>query len=440
MGAGPAPGGPGGGAYGAALDALFARTGGTSVYGLERVRALLAALGDPHLRYPVFHVAGTNGKGSTVAVLTALLRARGLRVGTYTSPHLVDFRERFVVDGVPVSEEGVVEFLARTARDAARLGATFFEITTALAFEHFARAGVDVAVIETGLGGRLDATNVVLPAVAGVTEIGLDHTELLGTTIPEIAGEKAGIYKPGVPAVVGAWDPVARRTLAERARAAGARPVRVVCEEFAIEEARVGPDGTEFRLRWRGAEHRLRVGLVGGFQPRNVATALAMLDAAGPAYAADPADVADAVARVRLPGRAQRHGRWLFDVAHNPDGARALAGTIRSLEAAGALERPTTALVGVLADKDWRGVLDALAPAVDALVLTTPPTAPPGRVWDAGAALNYARSRGHAAEVAADFDGALARVAERPGTLVVTGSFHTVGDAMARLQVDPLGG
>ena len=410
------------------------------MYGLERVRALLATLGDPQRRYPVFHVAGTNGKGSTVAVLTALLQARGMRVGTYTSPHLVDFRERFVVDGAPVAEAAVVEFLARTAADAERLGATFFEITTALAFEHFAEARVDVAVIETGLGGRLDATNVVEPLVAGVTEIGLDHTELLGSTIVQIAGEKAGIYKAGVPAVVGAWGAEARAVLVERARAVGARPIRVVAEEYAIRDARLDAAGTRFALARAGEAREWRVPLRGTFQPRNVATALAMLDAAGAPYAPDPGAVAGALARVRLAGRAQRHGPWLFDVAHNPDGARALGETLGALAAAGGLARPVTALVGVLADKDWRGVLDALGPAVDGLVLTTPPTAPPGRVWDAGAAGAYARERGYAAEVEPDFDRALAAVGGRPGTGVVTGSFHTVGDAMARLQVDPLGG
>lgn len=408
------------------------------------MRALLATLGDPHRRYPVFHVAGTNGKGSTVAVLTALLRARGLRVGTYTSPHLIDFRERFVVDGAAVGEAAVLEFLARTQRDAARLGATFFEITTALAFDHFARAGVDVAVIETGLGGRLDATNVVEAVVAGVTEIGLDHTELLGTTIAEIAGEKAGIYKPGAPAVVGAWGEEARGVLTARARAVGAAPVRIVAEECAIGDVRVEAAGTRFVLGCAGRARSLAVPLRGAFQPRNVATALTMLNAAGPAYspAADAPDdvVGDALAGVRLAGRAQRHGPWLFDVAHNPDGAGALVDTLRALRGTGELAGPVTALVGVLADKDWRGVLDALGPAVDAFVLTTPPTAPPGRVWDVAAAGAYAEARGFAVDVESDFDRALARVAARPGTLVVTGSFHTVGDAMARLQVDPLGG
>ncbi|GJG88557.1 dihydrofolate synthase [Gemmatimonadetes bacterium T265] len=402
---------------------------------------MLAELGDPHRAYPVFHVAGTNGKGSTVAILTALLRARGLTVGTYTSPHLVDFRERVVVDGRAIAPEAVLAFLGRVDDVSRVLGATFFEVTTALAFDHFARARVGVAVIETGLGGRLDATNVVDPVVAGVTEIGLDHTELLGSTIPEIAREKAGIYKPGRAAVVGAWDAVARETLVAHARAVGASPVRVVADEFEISHVAVAPGGTRFRLASAEGARSLNVGLAGAFQPRNVATALAMLDAAGPRYAAAARDVNAVLGHVRLAGRAQRHGRWLFDVAHNPDGARALRGTLEALSAADdAPRRPITALVGVLADKDWRGVLDALAPAVDAFVLTTPPTAPAGRVWDLSAVAAHAAARGYVAAVEPDFDAALASVDARAGTAVVTGSFHTVGDAMARLQVDPLGG
>ena len=404
------------------------------------MHALLGALGDPHRRYPVFHVAGTNGKGSTVAVLTAALRARGLRVGTYTSPHLVNFRERFVVDAVAIAESEIVAFLARTEAEAARLGATFFEITTALAFDHFAAARVDVAVIETGLGGRLDATNVVTPLVAGVTEIGLDHTELLGSTIAEIAGEKAGIFKRGIPAVVGAWGHDGRDVLVERARAVGAAPVDVVAESFAIDDVRVGGDGTRFRLTRGPDALDALVPLRGAFQPRNVATAIAMLEAAGPAYAPDWAGLAAVLRDVRLAGRAQKHGRWLFDVAHNPDGARALRATLDALaEQREGLARPITALVGVLADKDWRGVLDALAPAVDRFILSTPPTAPPGRVWSLEAAATYTVERGYAADVVADFDAAVARVAASAGTALVTGSFHTVGDAMARLQVDPLG-
>jgi dihydrofolate synthase/folylpolyglutamate synthase len=180
--------------YRAALDYLFERTTGGSRFGLERTAALLAVLGDPHLRLKVFHVAGTNGKGSACATLEAVLRHRGFRVGKYTSPHLVDFRERFLIDGRAVDEEYVVEFIRRWTPRSSAPG-TFFEATTAMAFDWFARVEVDVAVIETGLGGRLDSTNVVRPISAGVTSIGIDHVEYLGSTRESIAFEKAGIFK-----------------------------------------------------------------------------------------------------------------------------------------------------------------------------------------------------------------------------------------------------
>ena len=425
---------PPAGAYQDALSRLFARTGGTSRYGLDRIRALLRELGDPHLAVPVFHVAGTNGKGSTVATLEAVLRARGHRVARFTSPHLVDFRERIVVQGRPIEEAAVVDFLARWMPTAERVGATFFEITTALAFDHFARAGVDVAIVETGLGGRLDSTNVVAPLVAGVTAIGLDHTELLGDTREKIAAEKAGIYKPGVPAIVGELDPEIRAVLVERARAAGASPVREVAAECTVRDVRVGREGTSFELDAPFGRARLVTPLLGGFQAHNVATALTMLDAAGPAWRVAATDAAPALADVRLPGRFQWAGRYLFDVAHNPDGARVLAATLAELAPA----RPVAALVTVLADKDWRGMLEALAPAVDHFVLSTAPTAPPGRVWHPEEAQAFAAARGWSAAVVPDFDQALARAESLGETVLVTGSFHTVGDAMLRLQVDPL--
>lgn len=424
-------------AYRDALAYLFARTGGGSTYGLERTRALLAAMGDPHLAVPAFHVAGTNGKGSTVAALVALLGAGGRRVAAYTSPHLVDFRERIVVGGAPIAPNAVAEFVARWTPLAERVGATFFEVTTAMAFDHFARAGADVAVIETGLGGRLDSTNVVHPVVAAVTSIGMDHTELLGNTPAAIAGEKAGIYKPGVPAVVGECDADVRAVLAGHARARGARVVRVVAEECAIRDVAVGPDGTRFTLAapFAPAGLALHTPLAGAHQARNVATALTVLDAAGAPYCPVWDDVNAGLARTRLAGRLHQAGRYLFDVAHNPDGAGALAASLPSLGVA----RPVHALVTVLADKNWRGILDALAPAVDRFVLSTAPTAPAGRVWSPAEAAAYATARGWAATVVHDFDAALERAGRGAGTVLVTGSFHTVGDAMARLQVNPMG-
>ena len=423
-------------AYRDALDFLFARTGGGSKYGLERVRALLAKVGDPHLAVPVFHVAGTNGKGSTVAALEALLRARGLRVARYTSPHLVDFRERVVVGGRPVSEQEVIDFVHRWMPAAERLGATFFEVTTALAFDHFAKAAADVAVVETGLGGRLDSTNVVVPVAAAVTSIGFDHMELLGDTLDRIAAEKAGIYKAGAPAIVGELSADVRAVLARQAQAAGATPVRIVAEECGIADVRVGAEGTSFTLDAPFGRATLSTPLLGAFQAQNVATALTMLDAGGPSWRLPLPEVASALRTVRLPGRFQRTGRYIFDVAHNPAGAQVLAETLAALGP----PRPLAALVTVLADKDWRGMLRALAPAVDHFVLSTAPTAPPGRVWHPEEALAFARSQGWTAELEPDFDRALSRAGAVGETVLVTGSFHTVGDAMLRLQVDPLAG
>lgn len=381
-------------------------------------------------------MAGTNGKGSTVATLEALLRARGLRVGRYTSPHLVDFRERIVVDGAPIAPDAVSEFVARWTPEAERLGATFFEVTTAMAFDHLARAGADVALIEVGLGGRLDSTNVVEPEVATVTSIGLDHMDLLGDTLERIAAEKAGIYKHGAAAVVGERDPAVRGWLAASARAAGARAVRVVADECAIADVAVGPEGTGFTLDAPFGRARLVTPLVGAFQAENAAVALTTLDAAGERWCLPLDAAASALAGVRLPGRFQRVGKWLFDVAHNPDGARVLADAVRAT----GQPRPVVALVTVLADKDWRGILAALAPAVEHLVISTAPTAPAGRVWDAAEAWAFARARGWSAELAPDFDDALRRAGDAGETVLVTGSFHTVGDAMARLQVDPTAG
>ena len=180
-------------------------------FGLSTSRELLARLGDPHRRYRSVHIAGTNGKGSTAAFLARILRAAGFRTGLYTSPHLVDFTERIRVDGVAVSEDRVVELAGRARAAADGLVApdgsgpvtpTFFEVTTAMAFTHFAEAGADIAVIEAGMGGRLDSTNVITPLVSVITNIDLEHTEYLGTTIEAIAAEKAGIIKPGVPVVL----------------------------------------------------------------------------------------------------------------------------------------------------------------------------------------------------------------------------------------------
>lgn len=421
-------------AYKRALDYLFARTTGTTKFGLQRTEALLDALGRPQDRLRLFHVAGTNGKGSVCATVDALLRAKGMRVGRYTSPHLVDFRERFLVDGRPAGEAFVVDFVERWTPEVERLGATFFEATTAMALALFERANVDVAIIETGLGGRLDSTNVIMPLAAAVTSIGIDHTEYLGDTREAIAGEKAGIFKRGVPAIIGDRDPAIRALLASHAEERGASmtcDVDAICRPHDVD---VAHDGTRFTATLGGETAQLRTPLTGTHQAWNACVALLMLHAAGAPYATSLDDASGALATVRLPGRYQESGKYVFDVAHNPDGAAVLARTLSAVGAA----RPVVALLTVLADKDWRGMMRALAPVVDRFVLTRSPTAPASRAWDPADAARFAADEGMRAEQIPDFDEALAAAGREGQTVLVTGSFHTVGDAMARLGVDPL--
>jgi dihydrofolate synthase / folylpolyglutamate synthase len=422
--------------YRAALDYLFARTTGAFKFGLERTRALLGEMGDPHLTIPVLHIAGTNGKGSSVATAGAILTAKGLRVARYTSPHLVDFRERIVVGGAPISAREVIEFVEQWMPNVERLEASFFEATTALAFQHFARERADVALIETGLGGRLDSTNVVDPLAAGVTSIGLDHIEYLGPTLESIAREKAGIFKAGRPAVIGEHAPDVRGWLAQHAREAGASQVHVVAEEMHISDVQVGATGTSFTLEAHGDRMKVTTPLLGHHQAANFAFTLALLESAGPPFATSLRDASAAAPSIRLPGRFQRVGDWIFDVAHNADGARTLATTLSELRDEG----PLTILICVLGDKDWRAMLQVLRPIAARFILTDAPTAPASRRWPLAEAASFASSLGVDVVAEPDFDTALARAAEFGATTLVTGSFHTVGDAMARLQVSPLSG
>jgi dihydrofolate synthase/folylpolyglutamate synthase len=355
-------------------------------------------------------------------------------VATYTSPHLVDFRERIRVGGRLIAEDEVVAFIERWTPDAERIGATFFEVTTALAFDWFARQDVDVAVVETGLGGRLDATNVITPLVACVTSVSLDHTDMLGETIVQIAMEKAGIFKPGVPAVVGERQGGVARELANLAAAMGATPVVVAAKEYDTSDVSVGPGGTNFTIERGGRFFAVRTPLIGEHQAWNTATAIAMVRAAGPAYSVRLEQCTDALRDVALPGRLDKRGKFVFDVAHNPAGITMLVSALARM----GIERPLLAVVGVLSDKDWRGMLDRLVPVVDELILTTPPTAPANRRWDPVAAADYARALGANASAVPDLAGAVALAGDRGGTVLVTGSFHTVGDAMSCLQLSPM--
>lgn len=410
--------------YQAALDFLFPRT--TQIkFGLDTTHALLDALGNPQGQFATVHVAGTNGKGSTASLIAEALGAAGFRVGLYTSPHLVSFRERIRVDGIPISEAAVAAWTELLRPTIVASGATFFEATTAIAFADFAARGVEIAVVEVGLGGRLDSTTVVTPLVSVVTHIALDHQRYLGDTLEAIAAEKAGIAKPGVPFVVGDPDPAIVAMLL----AAGAAAVQRV-DPAAELQAVVVPSAA----RYHGP-----LGLLGPHQRRNAAVAEAALAALPPAFAVPPAARAEAFSRTRVPGRLDRRGRWLFDVAHNPDGMRSLTAAMAELRLPG----PVHGLVSILGDKAWPAMLVELDRALDVGILTVAPSADTRR-WDLGWLERWladperpaARARWR---LIPDFREALRTVEQGAGTIVVTGSFHTVGDVMEARGVEVLG-
>lgn len=410
-------------------------------WGLERTARALEALGDPHARYPTLHVGGTNGKGSVTTTLAAVLERSGMRAGCFTSPHLCSFRERFVVGGEALSEE-VLGARAMEIRDVVvRFGLTFFEAVTVLGLHAFAEAGVDVAVLEVGLGGRLDATNVVRPLVSAVTNVALDHADYLGDTLPRIAREKAGIVKPGVPFVTAETSRELLDVFREVTTAAGA-PLHTVDPDHDVRELVVSRDGTAFTLlseTW--GELPVRTPLVGRHQATNAALAVAMLEHLPLDMRPGVGPVLDGIRAVVHPGRDQIEtieGRtWLFDVAHNTAGIESLADTIDRLR----LPEPLVALVGVLGDKDWQAMLPPLLGRMSAAVLTQPPSAPPERRWDP-AAVAAVLAGPCPLRVDEDFVSALgwARREAGEGTVVVTGSVHTVGSALKLLGREPLRG
>jgi dihydrofolate synthase / folylpolyglutamate synthase len=322
---------------------------------------MAARWGNPHRAFPVVHIAGTNGKGSTASFIAAALTAAGYRTGLYTSPHLEDFTERIRIDGVPISSDDVVRYAAALRPDVDALNATFFEVTTLMAFQYFADRSVDVAVIETGMGGRLDATNIVLPACSVITGVSLDHTEYLGARIEDIASEKAGIIKSGVPVVSGTLDESAARVIAERAAALGA-PLHTVHWRGRAEWT----DFDAMRCELSGMEYPVELGLIGEHQARNAELALAALRslrADGFAKLMDNA-IRDGFRNVRaysgLRGRLHRLGtepELVLDAGHNPEGLRVM------LDAWCVLRPPaaTHVVFGVMKSKDHHEMIREIA-------------------------------------------------------------------------------
>ncbi len=400
----------------AALGALYARVPLGMRLGLPPMREACARAGHPERSFECVHIAGTNGKGSVSALVESAVRASGKRTGLYTSPHLARFAERIRIDGRPIDDDRLVDVLERALVIGADL--SFFETATLAAFLAFRDGGVELAVLEVGLGGRLDATNVIeRPLVCAVTRIALDHQDRLGNTCAEIAREKAGIAKPEAPLVVGRVDADVRAAIEEVAKAHGAE----------VRDAHETPMPAELSVR-----------LEGPYQRENAQVAYAVLDVLGLRSFA-----AKGFATAEWPGRFERvrtpEGEFLFDAAHNPDGAQALVEAVRAARERPARDplslrdRPLALVFGALADKDHRGSLGLLAPLTEARFYTEPKGRAPASPEEL--------TRTAEGIVCTSIDDALAKARAAVGVeglVLVCGSVYLVGEARAKVRGEPI--
>jgi dihydrofolate synthase / folylpolyglutamate synthase len=357
--------------YRATLDFLFAQLPmfsrlGAAAYkkDLHNILALCAALGNPQERFRSIHVAGTNGKGSVSHMLAAVLQESGYKTGLYTSPHLYDFRERIRINGDEIPEENVVRFTERIKLLIEELQPSFFEVTVAMAFEWFAASGVDIAVIEVGLGGRLDSTNIITPVVSVITNIGYDHMQLLGNTLPEIAGEKAGIIKERVPAIIGRTTPVTLTVFKEKASLLSA-PLHLAQQEFNVLSMHHVEGIAELAVARRADDsiHTYTLDLPGYYQQENICTVLSTIGVLrSEGWALPEPAVKKALAHARkLTGL---KGRWetirkapmvVLEVAHNPDGLEAMKQQLKCVA-----YNKLHIVFGMVRDKDPHQLLSGL--------------------------------------------------------------------------------
>ena len=429
------------------LEGLYRRAAHGIKLGLDVETGLLRELGDAQNDLVFLHVAGTNGKGSVCAMLDSVLRDAGVRVGLYTSPHLVKFNERIRVDGACITDEDLAE-LTRVVdeadrRQAAQSGreATFFEFTTALAMDYFRRRNAQVVVLETGLGGRLDATNVVTPMISLITRIGMEHTAYLGDTLGAIAGEKGGIIKPGVPVICGAMPEEARDVIQRMARERGA-PLVFAEEACSVQRLRHDLDGQKIRLETANNTYApVRLPLPGAHQLENVALSVAALEQLAQIRGVPivPESIQQGLESVHWPGRLQvwqREPLVLLDVAHNPDAAKALAVELKDL----LKKRPMGLVFALLSDKDLAGFLRPLAPLAQrgwAVPLRTERALPVEKL------VAGAQAAGLPA-VPADLPDAMKAAREwaagEKGVLCVCGSLFLAGELMELEGFDPAKG
>lgn len=424
--------------YADALDWLYSRQRFGIKMGLENMRALLDRLEKPEESFGAIHVAGTNGKGSTCAMIESALRAGGHRVGLYTSPHLVSFRERIRVDGREISREDVAGAATRVRPvvdelDARRVNPTFFECVTALAFEHFRRVRVPLVIVEAGLGGRLDATNLCRPLTSIITNVGLDHTEQLGTSIQAIAKEKAGILREGVPAFTGArreaLDVIAKEATARKA------PLKVVRAGSPIASTL---EGSRFRHTFLGEPLEFQLRLLGDHQVENAALALAALEAIKAQAPVSADQAAKGLADATWPGRLEivdRDPLTLLDGAHNAPAIETVCAFLKAHFAG----QPIAACVGVLRDKAASRILAQLMEHVTRVILTEPPSARALSAAELAEALPPGAPEPTLVPDPREAFRALLTEGDEPVRLI-TGSLFLVGEARAqllRLERDP---
>lgn len=422
-----------------ALSRLFGRQTFGIKLGLGPTLDLLAEFGSPHENLAVIHVAGTNGKGSVCAMIASVLREAGLRVGLYASPHLVDFRERMRINGEMIPEERLAHYAREMMPAIERIGCTFFEGTTAMAFRYFADESVDVVVLETGMGGRLDSTNVVTPLVSVITSIGLDHTRHLGETYEEIAREKGGIIKPNVPVVIGRVRPRLLDLFKEMASSLNA-PLRSVddyCRAVALGTDLEGARAS-FMLGERELEN-LFIGLAGPHQIENACVALTALGLIAERFGLNDEIVRRGLAAVRtnsgIAGRFElirRNPDIVLDVAHNADGAAVLAGTLkRALPTDDGLH----VIYGAVRDKDIGAVLEQVRPFIRhlyAVSANNPRSLPSDEIAHRSRSLEIPTT--DSGSVADGIRDALA-ACEKGGRILVFGSFFVVGEALEALRI-----
>ncbi len=413
--------------YAGTIEYLYGLQAHGIKLGLQRPRRMLSLFGGPQGAFRSVHVAGTNGKGSTSAALASILAHAGIKAGLFTSPHLVSFTERIRVDGVEITEDEVVSLAGEIRMKTEGLEPTFFEVVTVMGFLHFMRKGVDWAVVEAGMGGRLDATNVLRPEATIITPIDIDHGEFLGESLTDIAREKAGIIKKGVPVVSASQLEGAGEVIASRAAEKGAA-LSLEGRDFGFAVKEQAPGRVVFDYCSGGLSlPGLELPLSGAHQAQNASLAIQAFELITGGVGKKEGAVREGLRALRWPGRLElvaEEPPVLLDGAHNPAAARALARTLKEQHLGP--ESRLVLVVGVMSDKDADGILGPLLPLASEIILTA---AASGRSAPPEALSRVAASQGFRSKTAATVGEALSMARRSGGMVLVTGSFYTIGEA-----------